>query len=141
MALCWHLYIVRSSLGLPFMTANYLTHSVMYTYYTAKTLEAWPCTVSPVFITVLQTTQMMGSLVCMAAYQYYLRSQLPDRPCYRAETAPLFSEVAYATFLVLFGRILLKRFIRRKPRTDAAPAEAAESANAVTAYGERPKVA
>ena len=28
MALCWHLYTVRSSLGLPFLTMNYLVHSV-----------------------------------------------------------------------------------------------------------------
>lgn len=141
MALCWHLYILRSSLGLPFLTMNYLTHSVMYTYYTAKTLDAWPRSLSPAFVTVLQTTQMVGGLVCVAAHQYYLYSQQPGRPCYRAETAPLFTEVAYASFLVLFGRILLKRFIRRKPRTDAAPAEAAESADAATASGERPKVA
>jgi len=116
----------------------------MYTYYTAKSIDAWPRTVSPAFITVLQTTQMVGGLACVAAHQYYLQvaSQQPDRPCYRAETAPLFSEVTYASFLVLFGRILLKRFIRQKPRAQAAPAESAESADAATAsQGERPKVA
>jgi len=57
---CWHAYHNRIGPGLYFASANYLVHSVMYTYYFLNAAKlhwlARPC--AP-FITTMQIVQMM----------------------------------------------------------------------------------
>jgi hypothetical protein len=81
---CWHAYHNRIGPGLYFASANYLVHSVMYTYYFLNAAKlhwlARPC--AP-FITTMQIVQMMVTnphiLLCRL-FPLFVPLHLPSPP-------------------------------------------------------------
>ncbi|TFJ83735.1 hypothetical protein NSK_004839 [Nannochloropsis salina CCMP1776] len=102
----WFSYSARNP-GLYFIAMNYTVHAVMYSYYFLMELRLWPKWLSPVFITLMQISQMLvGVGVTAAAYSYQA-----DPSCAVVRDLIPWCAAMYATYLYFFVEFFVERFL------------------------------
>mmetsp|Transcript_26753 Transcript_26753/g.50961 ORF Transcript_26753/g.50961 Transcript_26753/m.50961 type:complete len:321 (-) Transcript_26753:669-1631(-) len=124
---CWHAYHNRIAPGLWFASANYMVHSVMYTYYFLNAAGLYyiarPC--AP-FITTVQILQMvMGSTVTTASAIWHAED--PSQCAVDPANYKL-GLVMYVSYFWLFSVLFVGKYFGSKSSsvTKQAPASAVE---------------
>ena len=104
---CWHSYATQAPQTLPFITMNYMVHSIMYGYYGLSAMGQRPKWLDPSFITVAQITQMFVGVVVQlfASYQYMTNESCPVN-----RDNILFGGIMYASYFALFTQFAIKRY-------------------------------
>eukprot|EP00123_Amoebidium_parasiticum_P000968 comp11927_c0_seq1/m.6592 comp11927_c0_seq1/g.6592 ORF comp11927_c0_seq1/g.6592 comp11927_c0_seq1/m.6592 type:complete len:313 (-) comp11927_c0_seq1:488-1426(-) len=126
---CWHAFATQSSAGLYFVAMNYSVHAIMYFYYFLMAVNAKPAWINPLFITMMQLSQMaVGIFVCGATYYYKVHLGEEDKCHVRGDNL-FWCAAMYASYFALFLEFLLKRYVFK----------AHPKAKPVTANGEAKK--
>ena len=90
---------------------NYFIHTIMYSYYCAKSLNICPKNFPSYIITILQTAQMLiGTMLCISSW-YYMYS---IEKCHNSINNLLYGSIMYISYLYLFLSFGIKRFIKNK---------------------------
>ncbi len=110
---CWYFYPMETPLSNWFATLNYGAHTMMYTYYALKGCRYRVPVWAAQFVTVLQMTQFLVSLVC-TIYAYYLKSNgFPD--CNVGPDKLLrFTLAMYGSYLLLFVHFFYERYFKKR---------------------------
>ena len=108
---CWDAYAKLVGTGLYFVSMNYFVHTIMYSYYCAKSLEICPKNFPNYIITILQTIQMLvGTILCLSSW-YYMYSR---EKCHNDINNLIYCSIMYSSYLYLFYSFGIKRFIKKK---------------------------
>jgi len=106
----------HTAAGRAFISMNFLAHSCMYSYYTAKAASIRVPTWIQMTVTVIQTTQMLGGV---ATSIHVLRLKLQDKmPCQQSYGNLALAFVIYITFAILFVQFFVNTYRRKKQKTD-----------------------
>jgi len=106
----------HTAAGRAFISMNFLAHSCMYSYYTAKAASVRVPTWIQMTVTVIQTTQMLGGV---ATSIHVLRLKLQDKmPCQQSYGNLALAFVIYITFAILFVQFFVNTYLRKKQKVD-----------------------
>lgn len=96
------------SVGAYFMCMNYVVHSIMYTYYTLRSMGIRVPRTLAMCITTSQLVQMViGTYVTFYAF----REQLYGRSCETHPVTIYLSLLLYAVYLILFANFFLRSYL------------------------------
>lgn len=104
---CWHSMGSRVSCGLYFAGMNFTVHSVMYFYYFCRAVHIWPRSISPIFITVMQLTQMIAGFSILVRVAYI---KWQGGVCAVSKENLGYAFTMYASYAALFLHFLIMRF-------------------------------
>lgn len=108
---CWHSYVTMSPYGLFFICMNYAVHASMYGYYFLMAAKMKPKWLKPIFITVLQISQMIvGVIVTICAYYYRSTDSVGDCNIQAENNAAAF--IMYGSYLFLFVQFFFLRYFK-----------------------------
>ncbi len=107
---CWHSYSTEAPQALYFVAMNYSVHSMMYGYYCLMNLKMKPKWLSPIYITVMQISQMiMGVTIQIYSSHHYLTNE--DSPMNLQNLVA--GGLMYLSYLGLFVKFALDRYSPR----------------------------
>lgn len=99
LAYCWHAYANLVGTGLYFVSMNYFIHTIMYSYYCARSLDIYPKNFPSYIITILQTTQMLiGSFLCISSWYYMFTRE----NWHNSINNLIYGSIMYTSYLYLF---------------------------------------
>jgi len=107
----WYAGAEGSSIGMYFMSMNYVVHSVMYFYFFASGLGLWPRSISPIFITIMQLVQMFMGIIVNFSVMYY-KGQ--GQACETSNDVVYWGLLMYLSYFLLFFKFLIQRFFSKK---------------------------
>jgi hypothetical protein len=111
---CWHAYSTQAASGLYFVAMNYSVHAIMYGYFCLQTINKVPKNFPTYIITIFQITQMfVGTFVCVSCWYYY---SYTTEPCHNDFTNLVAGGLMYGSYLYLFVKFAITRFIFPPPR-------------------------
>lgn len=115
--LCYacYLYSVHLGVGRYFATINYLVHSLMYTYFALRAARVRMPNVFAIFITALQILQMAVALAALG-YGFYIK-KFTQIHCQIDDISVVAGFLMYFSFLFMFMRLFLKKYIKGDPDT------------------------
>ena len=117
---CWHSYAAEAPHALYFVAMNYGVHSIMYTYYALMALHLKPSWFAPEVVTAAQILQVIvGVSVQVAA----MRSN-----CGVDRNNLIAGGVMYFTYLLLFVKFAVDRFVTKRFRRSEVVAAVAGQA-------------
>ncbi|CAG9535289.1 unnamed protein product [Cercopithifilaria johnstoni] len=99
--------------GKAFIVANFLVHSVMYTYFAVASYGIRPPKIVSMALTMLQTVQMFAG-ISVLAYVYHIKTGT-NLPCQQSMQNLLFGALLYVTFAVLFIQYFISNYF---PKSD-----------------------
>ncbi|XP_071748021.1 very long chain fatty acid elongase 6 isoform X2 [Lepeophtheirus salmonis] len=113
----WYSYSEYTAVARWFIVMNYLVHSLMYSYYTFKTLKFRVPRQISMTITFLQLVQMIfGCIINISTYQI----KLSGKSCQVSYQNIKFSLLMYASYFFLFVKFFVDSYIifdkRKKPQ-------------------------
>jgi len=112
---CWHSYATEAPQALYFVAMNYSVHAIMYGYYCLMALRMKPKWLPPVVITIAQITQMIvGVAVQISASLKYFSG---DSSCGVDGSNIFWGGVMYASYLFLFAKFAVDRYLVNRPAT------------------------
>ncbi|KAL3802048.1 hypothetical protein HJC23_010804 [Cyclotella cryptica] len=107
---CWHSYVTTSPSGLFFVVMNYCVHAVMYGYYFLMAVKCRPKWFNPIFVTVLQLSQMfIGVGVTIVAFYYY-NHPVSGKTCHIRKENNVAAFLMYGSYFYLFAQFFVGRY-------------------------------
>jgi hypothetical protein len=107
----WDAYANHIGSGLYFATMNYCIHTIMYSYYCARSMEICPKNFPSYIITILQTVQMfVGASICLTNWYYIVT----DKSCYHNINSLLCCTTIFISYFYLFYSFGVKRYIKKQ---------------------------
>jgi hypothetical protein len=107
---CWHSYVTTSPSGLFFVVMNYCVHAVMYGYYFLMAVKLRPKWFNPIFVTVLQLSQMfIGVGVTIVAFYYY-NNPTGGKTCHIRKENNVAAFIMYGSYFYLFAQFFVGRY-------------------------------
>lgn len=110
---CWHAYHNMIGPGIWFAGANFLVHSVMYTYYCLMTSKktAWIARPLAVIITTMQILQMVvGAFVTVASMRWL------GEGCFTDAANVKLGLAMYTSYFALFSVLFYKKYLGKQPQ-------------------------
>lgn len=108
---CWHSYVTEAPQSLYFVAMNYSVHSMMYGYYCLMNLKMKPKWLSPIYITIMQITQMiLGVTIQLYSSFHYLTNS--DSPMNAGNL--IGGGLMYLSYLGLFINFAYNRYSVKK---------------------------
>jgi len=121
---CWDAFANEMPTGIFFIAMNYTVHAVMYTYYFLAAVLERPLSWG-IVVTIMQVSQMFigvgvtaASLRLVSLYSFTrvfpiatLPSDIPHVGCSAWPLNAVFALIMYATYLLLFLRFFVNRYI------------------------------
>ncbi|KAL7460718.1 hypothetical protein ACHAXS_001161 [Conticribra weissflogii] len=115
---CWHSYVTTSPSGLFFVVMNYSVHAVMYGYYFLMAMKWRPKWFDPIFVTVMQLSQMfIGIAVTIFAFYYY-NHPVEGKECHIRKENNVAAFIMYGSYFYLFAQFFVGRYFRVKVKGD-----------------------
>ena len=111
---CWHSYVTESAIGLHFVAMNCSVHAIMYFYFFLAALKLIPRWFPSWIITAAQISQMVVGVIVVSGalyYHYIGKQQNPPISCHNEFSNLIAGVVMYGSYLLLFLKFALDRFI------------------------------
>lgn len=111
---CWHSYATTSPAGLFFVVMNYSVHAVMYGYYFLMAVKMRPRWFNPIFVTIMQLSQMfIGVAVTLVAFYYY-SNPVEGQECHIQKENNVAAFLMYGSYFYLFAQFFVMRYFKVK---------------------------
>lgn len=105
----WYAMFREASIGVFYFYLNVIVHSFMYTYFVAKLMDIKIPKTIAMFITTIQTLQMMvGMILCVWVFWLFSNNYECDTPV----DASIYFTLMYISYLYMFSHLFYVHYIK-----------------------------